>query len=98
VQRESESFQGVKICDGSIYFGGGFFDGRLANRTKLAVDLGVVPERYARSGRWGWRLDGGDTIIPFGADTILLGGRAPRHQPDTTHNLQLAAGLVFEFQ
>jgi hypothetical protein len=88
----------AKLRPGVIHFGGGFFDGRLTNRTRLAVDLGVVLERYSRSGRWGWRLDGGDTVIPFGADSILLGGIPPTRQPGTTHNFQLLAGLVVEFQ
>jgi hypothetical protein len=53
---------------------------------------------YSRSRRRGWCFDGGDTLIPFGADTILLGGIPPTRQPGTTHHFQLLAGLVFEFQ
>jgi hypothetical protein len=88
----------AKVHFGFIHFGGQFFDGRLPNRTKPALDLGLVFEHYARSGRWGWRVDGGDTIIPFGADVILLGGITPTGQPGTSHNFQLAAGLVFELE
>jgi hypothetical protein len=83
---------------GFIHFGGQFFEGRLPNRTKLALDLGLVFEHYPRSGRRGWRVDGGDTIIPFRADMILFGGSTLTRQPATTHNFQLAVGLVFELK
>jgi hypothetical protein len=108
---ETEALLGVKLGTrsnqtglfgrvrfGFVHFGGRFFDGRLPNRTKPALDLGLVFEHYARSGRWGWRVDGGDTIIPFGADSILFGGSTPTRRPGTSHNFQLAAGLVFELK
>jgi hypothetical protein len=108
---ETEALLGVKLGTrsdqmglfakarfGFVHFGGDFFDARLPNPTKVALDLGLVFEHYARSGRWGWRVDGGDTIIPFGADMILFGGDPPIHQPGTSHNFQLAVGLVFKLE
>ena len=86
-----------KIRPGVVRFGGDFFksfNGQSQNR--FAVDVGGVLEFYP-SKRVVVRVDLGDTIIPFGEDTIR--GPLPPFikRPGTTHNFQASFGVGFRF-
>jgi hypothetical protein len=94
----SESF-GVfaKLRPGVVRFGGEFFRVRNdGSQNYFAVDVGGVLEFYP-SPRVIVRLDFGDTIVPFGDNTINTGGLPPTIRPGTTHNFQGSFGIGFRF-
>jgi hypothetical protein len=86
-----------KVRPGVVHFGGDFFktyNGQ--SQSHFAVDVGGVLEFYP-SQRVVVRVDLGDTIIPFGQDTIR--GPLPPFitRPGTTHNFQASVGVGFRF-
>jgi hypothetical protein len=94
----SESFGAfAKVRPGVARFGGDFFR-TYNNRShnNFAVDVGAALEYYP-SPRVILRFDIGDTIIPFGNNTI--NGPLPPYtiRPGTTHNLQGGFGVGFRF-
>jgi hypothetical protein len=94
----SESFGAfAKVRPGVVRFGGDFFRVRNdGSQNYFAVDVGAVVEFYP-SPRVIVRLDFGDTIIPFGNNTINTGGLPPAIRLGTTHNFQGSFGVGFRF-
>jgi hypothetical protein len=86
----------AKVRPGVIHFGGNAFRARNSSPTRFALDAGAVVEFYP-SPRVILRADFGDTIIPFGNDT--LNSALPPHllRPGTTHNFQGSFGVGFRF-
>ena len=62
---------------------------------RFAFDVGGVVEIYP-SRHTAFRVDVGDTIIPFGDDRIVSGPRLTI-RPGTTHNLQYSLGFSLRF-
>jgi len=75
-----------KVRPGFVKFGGGGI-----KSTNFALDFGGVLELYTKR-NLGFRFDVGDTIIRFGDSSIV-----PLSRADTSHNLQIAAGVLFRF-
>jgi Outer membrane protein beta-barrel domain len=94
----SESF-GVfaKLRPGVVRFGGDFFR-TYNNRSQnyFAVDVGASLEFYP-SPRVIVRVDLGDTIVPFGDNTIRRPLPPYTNRPGTTHNFQASFGVGFRF-
>lgn len=87
----------AKVRPGLMRFGGdGFkvYNGKARNN--FALDVGGVLEYYPNK-RVILRLDIGDTIIPFGNDSIRRAGKAFPITPGTTHNVQGSIGIGFRF-
>jgi Outer membrane protein beta-barrel domain len=87
----------AKVRPGVLRLGGDFF--RTYNKrshNNVAIDLGGVLELYP-SRRVIVRVDLGDTIVPFGSETI--NGPLPPYtiRPGTTHNFQGSFGIGFRF-
>jgi hypothetical protein len=87
----------AKVRPGVVRFGGDFFKAyNIQSQDHFAVDVGGVVEFYP-SKRFVVRVDLGDTIIPFGQDTVR--GPLPPYvtRPGTTHNFQASIGVGFKF-
>jgi len=85
-----------KLRPGVVHFGGEAFLARNNSLSKFALDAGAVLEFYP-SPRVIIRADFGDTIIPFGSDTINSGVPPFVIRPATTHNFQGSFGVGFRF-
>jgi hypothetical protein len=86
----------VKARPGLVHFGGDAFFFVDDNPVRFALDVGGVLEFYP-SKRVILRVDIGDTIIPFGDDTINSPVPPLASSPGTTHNLQASFGVGFRF-
>lgn len=81
-----------KARGGLWHFGGSFFDLRLSRKTIPAADVGGVLEYYP-SPRTAVRIDLGDTILFYGAQSLFgITGRL-----DSVHNFQPGFGFSFRF-
>jgi len=87
----------AKIRPGVVRLGGDFFR-TYNNRSQnyFAVDVGASLEFYP-SARVILRFDLGDTIVPFGNNTINTPSLPSTIRPGTTHNLQGSLGVGFRF-
>ncbi len=85
-----------KVRPGIVHFGGEFFTARNESQSNFALDVGGVLEFYPSS-RVIVRVDLGDTIIPFGDDTINSPLPPFILRPGTTHNFQGSFGIGFRF-
>jgi|SRR5215831_4837150 len=87
----------AKFRPGVVRFGGGVFRS-LNNHSQnyFAVDMGASLEFYP-SPRVIVRVDLGDTIVSFGANTINRPALPSTIRPGTTHNFQPSFGVGFRF-
>jgi hypothetical protein len=86
----------AKVRPGFVHFGSDAFRAFNDSPTRFAIDVGGVLEFYP-SKRVILRVDLGDTIIPFGDDTINSPVPPFVFRPGTTHNLQASFGVGFRF-
>lgn len=86
----------AKARPGVVHLGGDAFRVRNGTQSKFAFDVGGVLEIYP-SPRLIVRIDVGDTIIPFGSDTINSPLPPLVRRPGTTHNLQSSFGIGYRF-
>ena len=86
----------AKARPGVVHFGGDAFSAFNGTQSKFAFDVGGVLEIYP-SPRLIVRIDVGDTIIPFGSDTINRPVPPFVTRPGTTHNLQSSFGIGYRF-
>ena len=68
----------------------------IASKTVFAMDVGAVLEIYPTS-RLVIRLDGGDTILRAGAETVTLGNVTFEQPASTSHIFQGTVGVGFRF-
>lgn len=86
----------AKVRPGIIHFGGDDFKVRYGSQSNFALDVGSVLEYYPTE-RTIVRFDLGDTIIPFGDQTLNSVTPPFTITPETTHNIQVSFGVGFRF-